>query len=190
MSVRSGRTSPEPFAIFDRDSCSWRTSRQSLPLENLPALPVTWPRSGTWDLSAAYELPTSEPRTGGSGSSSSPALLGTPRCSDGMKHPLRRNVVNARGRLEDQVSLLSTPRASDGEKGGPNQRGSSGDLMLPSAVMLLPTPITSDWKTGTATNTEAQLRSAVHLMSTGPGTSPPSSGGNEPPDDEPQPRLF
>jgi hypothetical protein len=74
-------------------------------------------------------------------------LLGTPRCSDGITNPLRENVGDPRGRLEDQVALLPTPRATDGSKGGPNQRGSSGDLMLPSvAASLVPTPTARDWK--------------------------------------------
>lgn len=67
-------------------------------------------------------------------------LMGTPRASDEMKNRLRSptNILDPRGRLEDQVALLPTPRATDGTKGGPNQKGSSGDLMLPSAVVRTP----------------------------------------------------
>ena len=126
MSAHSGRTSPQPFAWFDPDSCSWRTSQPSLPLENLPEPQPAWPRSGTWDLGHACERPTSAHPTAANASSSS---LPTPRATRG-------------GSSTETVDLLPTPRATDGTKGGPNQRGSSGDLMLPSAVQLLPTPLT------------------------------------------------
>jgi hypothetical protein len=119
--------------------------------EDLLASPPTWPKSGTWDLGAAYERPMSAPATAGSGSSSSPGLLKTPTAqlavNGGSQHPDKRREGGHGPTLADQVEhLLPTPRATDGTKGGPNQRGSSGDLMLPSAVTLLPTPMVGDAK--------------------------------------------
>src|SRR5882762_9391460 len=80
MSELSGRTLRQPFALFDPDMCSWRTSRQSLDLGNLPEPAGIWPKAGTWDLGAAYELPMSELLTAGQGSS---FLLPTPSASRG-----------------------------------------------------------------------------------------------------------
>jgi hypothetical protein len=42
----SGLITSEPFATFDRDTLSWRTSQLSLS-EDLSEFSVTWPRSGT-----------------------------------------------------------------------------------------------------------------------------------------------
>ena len=92
-----------------------------------------------------YELPTSVPRIGESGCSSS-LLLPTPRAQNGEQRNQNiwerdesepQNLENALARVPLVAELLPTPRATDGTKGGPNQRGSSGDLMLPSAVMDL-----------------------------------------------------
>ncbi len=167
----------------------------------------TLPRSGSMRSGRVYERPTSVPLIAGSAGSCSPSrpLLGASRGADGMAHPLRRNVGNPRGRLEDQVSLLSTPRARDGKRGGkdclepavllptpratdgtnggPNQRGSKGDLMLPSAVALLPTPRASD--TGTAGRRASEgwrppLSQVLLPKSSGGSTAPPSPDGSEP----------
>src|SRR5215467_7431774 len=66
---RSGTRWREPFAYFDRASCSWRTFQRSL-LGDSDEFCTTWPRAGIWDAGFAYELPTSEPRISESGSSS------------------------------------------------------------------------------------------------------------------------
>lgn len=93
----------------------------------------TWPRSGSMTSDGTvYPLVPSAPRTSVTGFS---ALLATPRCADGMMHPIRdaANVRdgNPRGRLEDQVAmLLPTPASADAERqsatygrGNPTPRG-------------------------------------------------------------------
>jgi hypothetical protein len=197
MHEPSGRRWREPFARFDPDTSSWRTWQPSLPLENLPELPVTWPRSGTWDLGAAYALPMSVPPTGVCGPSSllptpnaadgtggpgnsgrdgglnlrtTPTLLPTPQWADGD----RSSLTMVRGNPTLIGALLPTPRATDGTKGGPNQRGSSGDLMLPSAVQLLPTPSASNPQDGEAFETwEARRKIAAEKHNNGNGIGMP-----------------
>jgi DNA (cytosine-5)-methyltransferase 1 len=71
---------------------------------------------------------------GGPGASAAPALLPTPRTSDG-----RGPAVHGDGGadLRTVAWLLPTPKATDGVKGCPAQRGSKGDLTLPSAAVRL-----------------------------------------------------
>jgi hypothetical protein len=116
MNDGSGPTWREPFATYDRDSCSWRTSRPSLFEDCLRASPPTWPDSGTWDLGAAYEHPMSAPATSEGGSSSSPGLLfPTPAARDWKSGA--SNIMDRNARPLNEVVqnwLLPTPLASDG----------------------------------------------------------------------------
>jgi hypothetical protein len=155
MNEPSGRRWREPFARFDPDTSSWRTWQPSLPLENLPELPVTWPRSGTWDLGAAYALPTSVPPMGVCGPSS---LLPTPDASMGNGGRQRSREALASGNHQANLNdlprmLLPTPNASvsqDGEafetwearrKVAAEKHGNNGiGMPLTIAVQLLPTP--------------------------------------------------
>jgi hypothetical protein len=143
-----GPTWCEPFATWDPGSCSWRTSQPSL-FEDLPESPPTWPKSGTWDLGAAYEHPMSAPATDGNASSSSPGLP-TPMAADG---GLSRGKLGGGGAggfgLRDAVrDLLPTPEASDGtggrvsaEMGGQRPSGSKRAVTVATAVShLLKTP--------------------------------------------------
>ena len=127
-----------PFAFYDPESSSWKTSQPFLG-EEWGEWSETWPKSGMTAGGRAFELPMSVLRTAANASS----LLPTPRTTDS-------NGAGSHGSggpdLRTVASLLPTPRATDGTKGGPNQRGSSGDLMLPSAIMLLPTPTSRDHK--------------------------------------------
>lgn len=50
------------LAWFDRDTCSWKTSQQSLLTDSEPSS-LTWPRSGMTLNGYAYELPTVGRRT-------------------------------------------------------------------------------------------------------------------------------
>ncbi len=134
MSEPSGRGSPQPFAIFDRPTSSWRTSALSLALGNLPEPSVTFPRSGTWDRGGAYELPTSEHPTAVNGSS---FLLPTPIKSDAKTG----TADNSEHQLRSAVHLLPTPRTSD--TNGPGAHGSGGPD-LRTAAALIPTPLASD----------------------------------------------
>ena len=63
MTAPSGLTSREPFAYYDPESLCWKTCQQSLPLENLSASPMTWPRAGMTSGGHALELPMLAPHT-------------------------------------------------------------------------------------------------------------------------------
>ena len=144
MSAGSGPPLREPFAIYDPDSCSWRTSQPSL-FEDLQASPPTWPKSGTWDLGAAYEHPMSVPATAGSASSSSPGLLKTPTAqlavNGGSQHPDKRRAGGHGPTLADQVEceLLPTPAARDWKSGQSNLIGTNARPLNEVVEMLLPT---------------------------------------------------
>lgn len=142
---------PKPIATWNSARGAWEVPQtESLLCEHLALFSATWPTSGMTRGGSAFELPTSEHLTDGSGSSS---LLKTPTAqlavNGGSQHPDRQREGGHGPTPADEVEhLLPTPRATDGTKGGPNQRGSSGDLMLPSAVMLLPTPAVNDMGEG------------------------------------------
>ncbi len=179
MSGTSGRTSQTPFAFYDPESRSLRTSQGTFGWDSTPSS-LTLPASGSMRSGALYAHQRSALPTLAVGSSSSP-LLPTPRTSD----------MNGAGRhgdggmdLRTAIALLPTPRASDGEKGGPNQRGSKGDLALPAAVVqLLPTPTASDGdrKSATYGRGNPTLSGAV--------SSPLSDGGSGSPDGTPLGQL-
>lgn len=77
------------------------------------------------------------------------ALLGTPRCADGVSSDLRpaENITNPRGRLEDMVALLPTPAANVADNGGsqhPDKRRAGNHSVSIQDVAehsLLPTPV-------------------------------------------------
>jgi hypothetical protein len=117
MPAGSGRSSPTPFVYFDPDTSSWRTCRLSFDFGGTTTDDGTghpskrsleiWPPSGTWDLGAAYERPTSALPTNGSGSSS---LLPTPNARDWKDvgdfaaHP-------EKAKLAHTIKVLPTPTA-------------------------------------------------------------------------------
>lgn len=141
-----GPTSPTPFAYYDPDTCSLRTFQHSL-FADLTESSPTLPRWGSMRSGLLFERPMWVPRTDESGSS---LLLGTPRCSDGITHPLRDGVTNPRGRLEDQVAMLPAPTAVEY---GNNQSPSPGAAVRPSLSSLvrselLPTPRATDGEKG------------------------------------------
>src|SRR5271154_6955714 len=135
MSAGSGPTSREPFATYDPASCSWRTCRPSL-FEDLPASSPTWPKSGTWDLGAVCERPTSAPVTVGNGSSSSPGLLPTPSAKLACDSQTHRSGARTDELLLTGIvlelgkeALLKTPTAQLAVNGGsqpPGKRRAGG----------------------------------------------------------------
>lgn len=165
MSDTSGPTSRTPFASYDPDSSSWKTSGV-ISLWDSTAFSETWPSSGMTRGGYAFQLPLPAPLTVESASSSLPTLRASRGASatetmyllfptpaagnpnDGedtngwlsRRERVKERVGNGNGMgmpLTIAVQLLPTPKASDGEKGGPNQRGSSGDLTISSAVHQL-----------------------------------------------------
>jgi hypothetical protein len=164
MSAGSGRVSCESFATYDPDSCSWRTSQPSL-FEDLQASPPTWPKSGTWDLGAAYERPTLALAIDGNASSSSLGLLPTPAAgnfNDGeslesWEERRQRNLakgINGNGQGTPLAiaaqQLLKTPTAQLSVNGGsqhPDKRrgGGHGPTLADQVECeLLPTPSVAD----------------------------------------------
>lgn len=135
---------PQPFATFDRDTCSWRTWRTSLLSTTEPSgerFSGNWPRSGSMSGGTAFQQQPSAPRTSVTGSL---PLLPTPTASDGNKDSKRYGKGNLKlsGAVE---TLLPTPRATDGHQ-GPGSRRSSDEWRpaLGEAINLLPTPVEGD----------------------------------------------
>lgn len=81
-----------------------------------------------------HALPTPRATRGGSHTETVNALLGTPRCADGVMQDLRRseNIENPRGRLEDMVALLPTPASNVAANGG--SQDVAEHRLLPSPV--------------------------------------------------------
>jgi hypothetical protein len=131
----SGQPCGTPFAHYDPDTSSWRTSQQSL-FEDLTSSPQTWPRSGMTSNGTAYQRQPSAPLTAATDGGAWP----TPVRSDsgGSTGWGLRNVVN--GRPAWGHDKWPTPRASDADKGG------RGDLLAmvrtgkPSGRKHWPTP--------------------------------------------------
>lgn len=162
MSATYGRTSPRQFAFYDHDSSCWRTW-PAISLWGSEPFSGTWPRSGTTRDGAAFELPTSAPRTAATGCSSSP-LLPTPAAQEpgGTVEQYHDRLRKADGReptftpLSMLVqTLLPTPTVND-SRGGRNMTSGRSDpdskhhdgMTLTDWCRLLPTPTARDWKDG------------------------------------------
>lgn len=142
----SGGTSRTPFAQFDPNSSSWKTCQHSL-FGEWDESPPTWPKAGMTCGGAAYELPTSVPRTAGSGGSGSPTLLPSPTA-----------------RLGDQRGSDATRYKGPNSQGG---RRSNLDDAVAAVVQqvpwLLPTPVANDWKAITNhTQVNGQRKASRH----------------------------
>lgn len=160
-----------PFAYFDHDSSSSRTSPDSQPrlvpvqasLLSEPSSPI-WPRQVTWDRQFVYELPMSWLPTSGSESSS---LLPTPAANDDGKSPEAHLAMKSRmeggerkaitslavlARADFDQPLLPTPGAHDFNGGEGQTRelrmeeGETGSPQLRDIAHLLPTPQAHDAK--------------------------------------------
>lgn len=164
MSDTFGRTSSVPFAFFDPESSSLKTSQGTLDLGLTPSS-VTLPPSGSMRSGRLFERPTSGPATSASGSSS---LLPTPIAPNGGRTVTDADrwsgkaayTTDGRKRQVDLPNfvkhLLPTPAAQ--EPGGTPEahlerknRHDGANRTKPThlslAVMqLLPTPTTSDAK--------------------------------------------
>ena len=126
-----------PFATFDPESSSWKTSVISL-FEESTSFSATWPLKGSMRSGAVFERRTSVPLTDGSGSSS---LLGTPRATRGGSS------------TENAGKLLPTPRSQDAKHAAATDyelfdRDPAWDLIHQAVTRLLPTPQARDWKDG------------------------------------------
>jgi hypothetical protein len=130
-----------PFAYYDPDTCSVRTSQATFPWDSTPSSP-TLPPWGSMCGGELFERPTPAPLTAGRDYSSS-QLLPTSRATDGDKGG--PNQVNGRG-VRDSLpgvapTLLPTPLA---QMNGPSQRelDEGNPYRRPETeVHLLPTPV-------------------------------------------------
>ena len=123
-----GSSSRESFANWDRESSSWRTSQLSL-LEGSETFSGAFPKAGMMRSGRAFEHPTLELHTAGSGSSSSRGAWPTPCASlhnDG----------------EDPASWLA--RAEKLKK--KHRNGNGAGMPLSIAARLWPTPCATDHK--------------------------------------------
>lgn len=160
-----------PFASFDPEACSWRTSQLSL-LEGSTEFSETWPRAGTMRSGTAYQRQPSAPRTYATEFSLSriaPTLerpVPTPLSSMGERggrgellHYMKCG--SPRGPLPPLVPTPNASVANDGEKPDTwlarrervKAKGINGNGMgMPLSIyaQLLPTPTTNDAKNATA----------------------------------------
>ncbi len=160
MSGTCGPTCGTPFARYDPDSSSWRTSLDTS-LWDLTLSSLTLPRWGCLHGGELSEHPTPELRTDAPASSSSGGGLPTPtaRDSKGSDAPGRRGGPS----LPAFVAMLPTPavmdmgssytpeeweawRATQRAKHG-NGNG-HGDSLLQEALSMLPTPKAADGERG------------------------------------------
>jgi hypothetical protein len=188
MSVRSGPSANEPFAHFDPDTSSWRTSQLSLPLGNSSESQPAWPRAGIASRGSAFPLPPWAPRISARGSSSSP-LLKTPTAqlavNGGAQHPDKRKAGGHGPTLADEVEfLLPTPLAS---MNGPSQReiaAGNPKNRLETEVHLLPTPRATDGSKGgpnqRGSKGDLMLPSTAALLPTPIAADADSSSGANP----------
>lgn len=104
-----GQKWPGLFAIFDRDSSSWKTPQYSL-LGGLDVFSETWPRSGTMRDGQCYLLPMSERRT----SESASGLLPTPTATNAHQGLNSKAGGNSKGKplLPMAAMMWPTPTAS------------------------------------------------------------------------------
>ena len=159
MPDTSGPTSRTPFAHYDPDSCSWRTSQGTFPWDS-GTFSETWPKRGMTRSGAAFELPTSAHLTDANASSS---LLPTPAAQE------------PGGTVEQYHERL---RKADGREPTFTPLG----MLVES---LLPTPRTTD-SHGAAEHGEGGQQLNWVVMCSGAITSPPSTDGKPLPDPHPR----
>lgn len=162
----SGPESSQPFASYDPDSSSWRTSQGTFPWGS-DEFSETWPKRGTTRNGHAYALPTSAPPTDGSASSSQ-QLLPTP-------------AVNDMGRaytLEEWDAWTARMRAKHGNGNG---HGASLEIEAQRMALLLPTPTAMDsHASGGNSPSNVTLTDAVVRTQLGARTNPRFAAGSAP----------
>ena len=163
----SGRSSRESFAIYDRDTCSWRTYRgYSLPIKGVPLgrFSETWPPSGTMRNGRAYQRHPLVPRTSAIGSSSWHTLRAIYGEHSGMRDE---------SHLTGQVQRWPTPVARDHRGHGTREgyiRRKAGHRpsLNEEAFHRWPTPSASDSKTHKDDKIRhASLAASVHRQEVG-----------------------
>lgn len=135
-----GRTSAKPFAYYDHESRSLKTS-QGTEAEVSRPYSATVPKTGSMFSGFLYEHPTPEPRTDENDSS---LRLPTPMARDckgiSFSPDDMSRLVNV------SVKLFPTPSGSDaaGSRSPKEGRDTKVQVGLPNVVKLFPTPRTTD----------------------------------------------
>lgn len=129
---------PEPIARWNPARSVWETTQGQL-CGHSDVFSETWPSSGMTRGGTAYELPTWEQRTAGSGSLSSP-LLPTPAARD-WKDSGDFTPKPEKHKLAHEIVLLATPVASEGHKPsnvmGVARRQATGEVFLTNQIVSL-----------------------------------------------------
>ncbi len=167
--VGFGKSLPESFVKWDRDSSSWKTFQASLFGGSLESFWGTWPRWGLMHNGSCYRRPRSAPHTEGSGSglwptptardgkcSDAPNRNGSPSLAEKCKWPTpRANDSEKRGQVSNDprnglpgAVIWRTPSAGDGSHGGPNARDSNGSLHLSAQAGGQLNPMWVEWLMG------------------------------------------
>ena len=113
----SGVNTSEPFAHFDHDTSSWRTSQVCLLTRTWDVYSETWPRAGTMRNGIVYQQVPLAPLTGGIES----GLWPTPRAHE----PGATTVGYGRGLaelVEGKQQRWPTPKSCDWKGGGSSQK--------------------------------------------------------------------
>jgi hypothetical protein len=137
-----------PFARWDHDTQSWRTSEDTSLLD-LPMSSLTLPKSGGMQNGQLYQRPPLEPAIAESASSSlpTPTAMDSRWYAEPVKH--RPNDISLLPRAIGH--LLPTPKAAQGGPDATKVRpsGAQGTTNLAGAIkQLLPTPTVNDMGAG------------------------------------------
>lgn len=174
----AGLGSLTPWAIYDRESRSWKTAQRSF-LRIVEGIGLDasgiWPRSGIAHAGSVYELPRPELPIGETGCGASAGdLWATPNVPNGGRTMKPEDVVNrgatTKGKrqvgLENEVRInWPTPTA---QPYGTNQGGSAGRVgpirpSLESAARGWPTPTVSDSTGGPSSRTPTSRQGSPPL---------------------------
>ena len=196
MTDTCGLTSCEPFAKWDRDSQSWKTS-EATSLWALTLSSLTLPTWGGLHDGELCEHPTPVRLTSALDCSSLP----TPNAADGKRNNLTHQRGEGNPTLLGAVHYLPTPAVNDMGRGKTpedwdawtakmqaahgNGNGHGKSLEI-EAQRLLPTPAARDAKGPHMADRNGGLCLA---RTVGENTGQPSHDGNTSRDDEPQPLL-
>ena len=138
--VASTVKSSASLAWYDQNSCSWKTSQQSLLTDSEPSS-MTWPRSGMTRNGYAYELPTVGRVTSeiDGGFLATPTTISNQLMPSMMKHKSCRNLLAA---------MLPTPTAHDRKKGGYPSEFNRNSPGIGAILGGTPSPMFQEWQMG------------------------------------------